>query len=426
MKMTRTHTTTRRNSLALLALGLVAGLTQTTMARNIVVPVDFQTIGEAIEAAEEHDTIFLKSGRYDETIDVTRKSLQIVGCGNSPLETMILCNDRLHTVSAWRNDHKVKFRNLTFLKDDPETDGSIRIDRTLVEFRECHFIGLGNRGGCNWGGGHYSTGAMYLNSAEVGVIDCHFLANTAEIACDGLAMASGGAIYAVHTNLRVIQSTFMGNVVRAAATGGQPVNEDDYAKGGAISTFGGSLQVKDSTFEANQALNIGRQRHFGVAHGGAICVWDSSPVLIQGTTFQGNQAEWNEPSANDSGTCSGGAIWIRANAQVLTGNTYTDNSSSQLAGAVYSNNNSVVTDSRFECNLPDHLDGWYREHDNMFLECPPPCPADLDGNGTVDFNDYMILVQNWGPAEGSPADLNDDGLVNYEDLILMLDAWGGC
>ena len=125
-------------------------------------------------------------------------------------------------------------------------------------------------------------------------------------------------------------------------------------------------------------------------------------------------------------TCSGGAVWIRANAQVLTGNTYTDNSSSQLAGAVYSSDNSVVTDSRFECNLPDHLDGWYREQNNLFLECPPPCPADLDGNGTVDFSDYMLLVQSWGPADGSPADLNDDGQVNYEDLILMFDAWGGC
>ena len=423
--MTRTHTTPRRTSLALLALGLVAGLTQTAMARNIVVPTDFQTIAEAIEAAEEHDTILLKSGRYDETIDVTRKSLQIVGAGNTPLETTILCNDRLHTVNAWRNDYKVKFQNLTFLKEDPEVDGSIRINRTLVEFRECHFIGLGNRGGCQWGGGHFSTGAMYLDRAEVGVIDCHFMANTAETNCDRLAMAGGGAIYALHTDLWVIRSTFMGNVVRAAATGGQPVNEDDYARGGAISCFRGSLQIQDSMFRENRAWNTGRQRQFGTARGGAVHAWDSSPLLIEGTTFAGNHAQWDEESVAADATCSGGAVWIRANAQVLTGNTYTDNSSSQLAGAVYSIGGEI-TDSRFECNLPDDLDGWNQARDNQFLECPPPCPADLDGNGTVDFGDYMLLVQSWGPADGSPADLNDDGQVNYEDLVLMFDAWGGC
>jgi len=405
----------------------VAGLASPTLARNIVVPVDFQTIGEAIEAAEEHDTILLKGGRYDETIDVTRKSLQIVGGGDSPLETTILCNDRLHTVNAWRNDYKVKFQNLTFLKEDPEVDGSIRIHRTLVEFRECHFIGLGNRGGCHWGdGGHSATGAMYLNGAEVAVRDCNFIANTAETTCDRLASAGGGAIYAVDTDLWVIGSTFIGNEVQAAATGGQPVNEDDYAQGGAISCFRGSLRIRDSTFRENRAWNTGRQRHFGTARGGAVHAWDSSPLLIEGTTFEGNRAEWNEPSPNEAGTCSGGAVWIHANGQVLTDNTFINNSSSQLAGAVYSSDHSVVTDSRFECNLPDDLDGWFREHDNQFLECPPPCPADLDGNGTVDFNDYMILVQSWGPAEGSPADLNEDGLVNYEDMILLFDAWGRC
>jgi hypothetical protein len=27
---------------------------------------------------------------------------------------------------------------------------------------------------------------------------------------------------------------------------------------------------------------------------------------------------------------------------------------------------------------------------------PDPCPADLDGDGTVDYDDFVILLANWG------------------------------
>ncbi|MFM8698256.1 MAG: hypothetical protein ACKOF7_06245 [Phycisphaerales bacterium] len=55
-----------------------------------------------------------------------------------------------------------------------------------------------------------------------------------------------------------------------------------------------------------------------------------------------------------------------------------------------------------------------------------PCPADLDGNGSVNGDDLGILLGAWGPANGSAADLNADGFVNADDLGIMLGAWGTC
>ena len=33
------------------------------------------------------------------------------------------------------------------------------------------------------------------------------------------------------------------------------------------------------------------------------------------------------------------------------------------------------------------------------LNCPSDCPADIDGSGTVDFDDLLRLLAAWGPCE---------------------------
>lgn len=55
------------------------------------------------------------------------------------------------------------------------------------------------------------------------------------------------------------------------------------------------------------------------------------------------------------------------------------------------------------------------------------CLADLDGSGTVDFNDLLVLLGAWGPCKAPcPQDLDGSGVVDFNDLLELLGAWGSC
>lgn len=54
-----------------------------------------------------------------------------------------------------------------------------------------------------------------------------------------------------------------------------------------------------------------------------------------------------------------------------------------------------------------------------------PCPADLDGDGSVGAPDLAALLNAWGTSGGT-ADLDGDGSVGAPDLAAVLNAWGTC
>ena len=55
----------------------------------------------------------------------------------------------------------------------------------------------------------------------------------------------------------------------------------------------------------------------------------------------------------------------------------------------------------------------------------PACPADLDGNGSVDFNDLVTVLGGWG-CSNCPEDINGDGITDFNDLVNLLSAYGPC
>jgi subtilisin family serine protease len=67
----------------------------------------------------------------------------------------------------------------------------------------------------------------------------------------------------------------------------------------------------------------------------------------------------------------------------------------------------------------------------MTIGCEPlpTCPSDLNGSGTVDVSDLLILLGAWGncaDVADCPADLNGDGVVDVSDLLILLGDWGPC
>ena len=54
-----------------------------------------------------------------------------------------------------------------------------------------------------------------------------------------------------------------------------------------------------------------------------------------------------------------------------------------------------------------------------------PCPADTNGDGSVDGTDLATVLGFWG-GNDPVADINGDDLVDGTDLSLILGAWGLC
>ena len=52
-----------------------------------------------------------------------------------------------------------------------------------------------------------------------------------------------------------------------------------------------------------------------------------------------------------------------------------------------------------------------------------PCPADLDGDGSVGSTDIAALLNGWAAAGG---DVNADGTTDALDVAALLSAWGPC
>jgi hypothetical protein len=59
--------------------------------------------------------------------------------------------------------------------------------------------------------------------------------------------------------------------------------------------------------------------------------------------------------------------------------------------------------------------------DNLIIA--PPCPGDLDGNGTVNTGDLLQLLGFWGTPCG---DVDGDGDTDTADLLELLGNWGDC
>ena len=57
-----------------------------------------------------------------------------------------------------------------------------------------------------------------------------------------------------------------------------------------------------------------------------------------------------------------------------------------------------------------------------------PAGGDLDGNGVVAIEDFLALLEAWGPCPEPPAqcpaDLNGDGQVELDDILILLANWG--
>jgi CxxC motif-containing protein (DUF1111 family) len=98
----------------------------------------------------------------------------------------------------------------------------------------------------------------------------------------------------------------------------------------------------------------------------------------------------------------------------------------------------VYVGPRRDCNnngifdLLDMLNGVVADVDNNgFADaCEPTCDGDVNGTGSVDIQDLLSVVNQWGACAALPAscsgDADFDGVVNVTDLLATIAAWGAC
>jgi len=57
-----------------------------------------------------------------------------------------------------------------------------------------------------------------------------------------------------------------------------------------------------------------------------------------------------------------------------------------------------------------------------------PCPPDIApacGNGVVNIDDLLAVINSWGATSGA-ADINHNHIVNIDDLLAVINGWGAC
>jgi hypothetical protein len=55
------------------------------------------------------------------------------------------------------------------------------------------------------------------------------------------------------------------------------------------------------------------------------------------------------------------------------------------------------------------------------------CPADTNGDNSVNVTDLLAVIGAWGPcAAPCAADTNNDGNINVTDLLAVIGSWGAC
>ena len=65
-----------------------------------------------------------------------------------------------------------------------------------------------------------------------------------------------------------------------------------------------------------------------------------------------------------------------------------------------------------------------------FLAAQETDPADFNGDGVVDFSDFLLFAQGYGKSAGqadfnAKLDLNSDGTIDFDDFLRFVNAFGG-
>jgi hypothetical protein len=305
-----------RRSLLLLALAplVSAGAVE---ARLLQVPGDFAQLQAAIDAAADGDSIELAAGSYPARpggfrIRNNRRRLTIRAAAGA---TVVLDGRGEETLLSLRNERPgdwrpVVFQRLVFadgFSSEAGTSGGVTLVRAQATFVDCVFRGntadAPSTGGgavkalegsqVTFRGGRFEGnssgrrgGALSVRDSRVELVGVELIGNRVNLPRHSPS-ASGGAVYALDSQIVAVDSLFADN--QAAWVGGAIYLFGRWRDPGAGPPA--TLEVQRSTFRANRAAADGCCASAGPSGGGAVHVEDHALARFHQTAFFANRAE---------------------------------------------------------------------------------------------------------------------------------------
>jgi hypothetical protein len=394
----------------------------------------FCAIRDALQAAVDTDEIIVAAGTYIETVDFGGKAITLRSADGP--EVTIIDAHGVATVVVCVNGEGPD----TVLQGFTITGGDSP-------------IGLG--------------GGMYNYNASPTVIDCVFSDNYA--ATSGGGMANEGLD--TPSSPLVIGCTFSGNT---ADDGGGMTNLNDAAptiigcvftdnvavvSGGGMSNSAGNLTVANCTFSGNTATDDGgamwNSRGFpaitnctftgnSASAAGALydccgsvpvvtnCVfWGNGPAGISGATsvsYSDVQGGWPGPGNINADPMlvdpGGGDLRLSAGSPCIdAGHNWAIAGLADTDVDDYPRFASDEADYDPGCGVPAVVDMGACEYQGQPF---PVKYGDIDGDGLVGINDFLLLLGKWGGCDSACclADLDMNDQVGVTDFLILLANWG--
>ena len=275
----------------------------------------------------------------------------------------------------------------------------------------------------SWGGGMTCT-----IDCDPTILNCSFNENTTYNVGGGIYIRSSSSPIVLwsefNDNIQISNSLGSGGgaCIYGAGTGGGPCyptfTQCSFEGNIVLGDGGGMSAAYDShpiltscTFRNNVA---------GRSGGGLACVADQNHVYPSNADVTDITVELNHASEE------GGGIHVRNSDPTLESIDVYENTAGNTGGGInfYESPDATLLGSNICLNTPNQISGMYTDDGNNTI-CGSGCPSDIDGDGFVNVNDLLTIIDQWG-STSSPADINDDGIVNVSDLLMVVGSWGPC